>query len=699
VVLATQPTADVSIALSSSDTTEGTVLPASLTFTAANWNLAQTATVTGVNDALDDGNIAYTIVTAPATSTDATYNGVNAADVTVTNTDDDAVGITVTPTTGLTTTEAGGTATFTVVLTTQPTANVTIALTSSDTTEGTVAPVSLVFTPANWNVAQTATVTGVNDALDDGNIAYTIVTAPATSTDVTYNGVNASDVAVTNADDDAVGITVTPTTGLTTTEAGGTATFTVVLTTQPTADVTIGLSSSDTTEGTVLPASLTFTTANWNAAQTATVTGVNDALDDGNIAYTIVTAPATSTDITYNGVNASDVTVTNTDDDAVGIAVTPTTGLTTTEAGGTATFTVVLATQPTADVTIALSSSDATEGTVLPASLTFTTANWNLAQTVTVTGVDDTLDDGDVAYSIVTAPATSADVIYNNVNAADVAVTNADNNTTSDLAVTKSNGVAAVTAGGSTTYTIVVSNAGPSGVVGATVTDTAPANVTFGTWICVASSGSTCPATGAGNIAATVNLLAGGTATFTVPATISSAASGTVINTATASVPSDTIDPTPANNSAVDTDSVTPAPMPTADLSVTKTNGATLVSTGTTTIYTVVVSNVGPDGANNAILTDPAATGLTKTTVVCAASGGATCPASPTAAQVEAGIPIPGLPFGGSVTFTIGATVTAAGGSVTNTATVITPAGVSDPTLQTTARPTSTAPARQWISA
>ena len=111
---------------------------------------------------------------------------------------------------------------------------------------------------------------------------------------------------------------MTPTTGLTTTEAGGTATFTVVLTTQPTADVTIGLSSSDTTEGTVLPASLTFTAANWNVAQTVTVTGVNDALDDGNVAYTIVTAPATSTDAIYNGVNAADVAVTNTDDDAVG---------------------------------------------------------------------------------------------------------------------------------------------------------------------------------------------------------------------------------------------------------------------------------------------------------------------------------------------------------------------------------------------
>ena len=145
------------------------------------------------------------------------------------------------------------------VLNTQPTADVTIALSSSDTTEGTVGPASLIFTTANWNVAQTVTVTGVDDAVVDGDVGYTIVTAPAASTDPNYTGVNAADVAVTNTDNDAAGITVTPTAGLTTTEAGGTATFTVVLTTQPTADVTIALSSSDTTEGTVRPASLTFT--------------------------------------------------------------------------------------------------------------------------------------------------------------------------------------------------------------------------------------------------------------------------------------------------------------------------------------------------------------------------------------------------------------------------------------------------------
>ena len=56
-----------------------------------------------------------------------------------------------------------------------------------------------------------------------------------------------------------------PVSGLVTTEGGGTASFTVVLNTQPTASVAIGLSSSDTTEGTVSPTTLTFTTANWNS--------------------------------------------------------------------------------------------------------------------------------------------------------------------------------------------------------------------------------------------------------------------------------------------------------------------------------------------------------------------------------------------------------------------------------------------------
>src|SRR2546426_288917 len=198
-----------------------------------------------------------------------------------------------------------------------------------------------------------------------------------------------SDVGVTNTDNDTAGITVTPTSGLTTTEGGGTATFTVVLTSQPTANVTIGLSSNDLTEGTVSPASATFTSGNWNTAQTVTVTGVNDFVADGNVAYTIVTAPATSTDGGYNGMNASDVGVTNTDDDTAGFSVTPTSGLTTTEGGGTATFTMVLTSQPKGNVTLRHPPTYLTGRTAAPASATFTSANWNTAQTVTVTGVND----------------------------------------------------------------------------------------------------------------------------------------------------------------------------------------------------------------------------------------------------------------------------------------------------------------------
>ena len=125
------------------------------------------------------------------------------------------------------TTEAGGTATFTIVLDSEPTADVIIGLASGDLSEGSVGPTSVTFTPSGlgiWSTPQTVTVTGVDDAVDDGDIAYSIVTDAASSTDVNYNGMDASDVAVTTNDDETAGITVTPISGPTT-EAGGTATF------------------------------------------------------------------------------------------------------------------------------------------------------------------------------------------------------------------------------------------------------------------------------------------------------------------------------------------------------------------------------------------------------------------------------------------------------------------------------------------
>ena len=97
-------------------------------------------------------------------------------------------------------------------------------------------------------------------------------------------------------------------------EASQTATFNVSLSSQPTANVTIGLSSSDSSQGTVSPASLTFTSGNWNTAQTVTVTGVDDWVDDGDTMFQVVTGAAVSGDIEYSGYDAADVNVTNIDD-------------------------------------------------------------------------------------------------------------------------------------------------------------------------------------------------------------------------------------------------------------------------------------------------------------------------------------------------------------------------------------------------
>jgi uncharacterized repeat protein (TIGR01451 family) len=91
--------------------------------------------------------------------------------------------------------------------------------------------------------------------------------------------------------------------------------------------------------------------------------------------------------------------------------------------------------------------------------------------------------------------------------------------------------VTTATPGGSLTYTITASNAGPSNATGATVADTLPAALT-GTWTCVGAGGGTAPPR-SGNINDTVNLPAGGSVTYTVSATISASATGSLSNTAT----------------------------------------------------------------------------------------------------------------------------------------------------------------------
>jgi hypothetical protein len=421
--LSSQPAQNVTVSVASGDASEGTASPAGVTFTTANWNVPQTITVTGVNDDVADGDTAYAVQLS-ATSTDTGYNG-RTGTVSATNTDNDVAGITVDTPSGVSTSEAGTSVTFTVVLTSQPTADVTIPLSSSEPAEGVVSPASLAFTAANWNVPQTITVTGVDDLVADGTQPYTIAIGPATSADQAYNGFNPADLTFDNTDNDVAGLVATPSSGLVTTEAGGTATFQLTLSSQPTQNVTVSVTSGDATEGSVSPASVTFTTASWNVPQTVTVTGVNDDVADGDIAYAVQLS-ATSTDTGYNG-RTGTVSATNVDNDVAGITVDTPSGVSTSEAGTSVTFTVVLTSQPTADVTVPLSSSEPAEGVVSPASLMFTTANWDQPQLVTVTGVDDLVADGTQPYTIAIGPATSADQAYNGFNPADLTFDNTDN--------------------------------------------------------------------------------------------------------------------------------------------------------------------------------------------------------------------------------------------------------------------------------
>ena len=312
------------------------------------------------------------------------------------------------------TSEAGTSATFNVRLSIQPTANVTINLASSNPAEGVPNVQQLEFTPENWDVPQTVGVTGIDDSIDDGDQNYAITFASAISSDPKFSGRKGADIAIVNINDDTSGVNVSPLSGLVTTEAGGTASALISLKSQPLANVSISLSSGDLTEGTVTPGVLTFTPANWNVPQQATITGVNDNISDGDVVYTIVTGTVVSADFKYAGFNPPDISVLNVDNDAY-VRVQAAAGLTTTEGGGQATFGVVLNTPPAANVTISLSSDHVGEGIPSPSSLVFTPQNWNLPQTVTVTGQNDFRVDGDISYSITTTNALSSDPSYNQV--------------------------------------------------------------------------------------------------------------------------------------------------------------------------------------------------------------------------------------------------------------------------------------------
>ena len=199
------------------------------------------------------------------------------------------------------------------------------------------------------------------------------------------------------------GITVSET-ALTVTEEETTGdSYTVVLDSLPTADVVVTIAGHSGTDVTPNPTTLTFATSNWNTAQTVTVTAGDDT--DTTTDMVTLTHSATSTDSDYSDITIASVTVTVTDNDTANLVVS-TSSLTVGEAGSD-TFTVKLATQPSGQVDVTVSSDDTGAATASPASLTFTTTDWNATQEVTVSGVEDS--DTDNESLTVTASASGGD--------------------------------------------------------------------------------------------------------------------------------------------------------------------------------------------------------------------------------------------------------------------------------------------------
>ena len=109
-----------------------------------------------------------------------------------------------------------------------------------------------------------------------------------------------------------------------------------------------------------------------------------------------------------------------------------------------------------------------------------------------------------------------------------------------------------------------------------------------------------------------------------------------------------------------------------ADIGITKTDNRTSVLQNSTTTYSIVVTNSGPEPAVTTTVVDPAVVGLTKNSVTCVASAGTACPSTLTVAALESpGLVIASSSVGSTLTLTVIATVTASSGTVTNTVSVI----------------------------
>ena len=463
VVLTSQPTANVIISIAGT-AGEVTLNPTSLSFTTSNWNVAQTVTVSAVNDSYDE-TAAQNTATLTHSASGGDYTALSIASVTCAVVDNDnaptlAVGDAVV------TEGHSGTVTVTVPFTITGLSESVVTCQYQSFNDNAVAGTdyTAVSGTLTWNPDDTASknvvCTVAGDYLDEVNETFRVAITSTTSAGTT-DGTGV----VTITDDDTAGFSIVAVGGdVDTDEAGGTSDIRISLTSMPTGPVTLGVGSSDSTEGKASTASLLFDASNWSTSQTVTVTGQDDLVNDGDVGYSLLLSVDSSGDAQYFNLVPGSVALTNSDNDAPGIVCTPT-SLAVSEGGVSGSYSVALATAPAAAVTVTLSS-DTTYGVRVDAdsgtagdqtSIVFSTSNWNVARSVTVTAVDDSRHEGAHSDSI-THTAASADADYNGLPTA-VTATLTDNDPVPALGINSQSVSEGTGTNGSVLLTVTPTNA------------------------------------------------------------------------------------------------------------------------------------------------------------------------------------------------------------------------------------------------
>ncbi len=295
--------------------------------------------------------------------------------------------------------------------------------------------------------------------------------------------------------------------------------------------------------------------------------------------------------------------------------------------------------------------------------------------TYTVTGIAPASLTGDRTNTVTVTPPSGTTDSGCSPNCKAEVTTPADPQTS--LSITKTASPNPYVPGARLTYTIKVENAGPSDAPGTSVVDNLPSELAGHgfTWTCVASTGSTCTASGSGDISDTVKIVAGGKVTYTVTGIVPSSETATIANTATVTAGPNVTDP---NCTSGCESTVSTAPKITTGLKVTKTASPTAYSAGFALVYTITVTNSGPSDAVGASVADtlPDALQAGGYTWVCTATAGSSCAASGSGNIDD----LVTVLRGGHLTYSLSGTVPAGTtGDIVNTATATPPPGATDP--------------------